>query len=123
MEKGESALVTITEEASEKVKSLLEQKEDGLALRVMIKTGGCSGFSYGMALDTQRDNDMVFEQHGVKMVIDPESVPYLEGSEVDYVDSLTGAGFKISNPNAVSQCGCGSSFRTATDAGKPGSCD
>jgi iron-sulfur cluster assembly protein len=75
-----------------------------------------------MGLDRPRENDHVFDDNGIKIIIDPNSLRYLSGAEVDYVDSLMGAGFKISNPNASSTCGCGSSFRTANDPGKPGSC-
>jgi iron-sulfur cluster assembly protein len=75
-----------------------------------------------MALDRAKSEDKVFTENGVKVVIDPTSSQYLNGAEVDYVDSLMGAGFKINNPNATQSCGCGSSFRTANDAGKPGSC-
>ena len=115
-------MVTLTESASIKVKSLLTDKGADIALRIFIKSGGWSGFSYGMALDRAKGEDTVFTENGVTVVIDPNSAQYLEGAEVDYVDSLMGAGFKISNPNAASSCGCGSSFRTANDAGKPGSC-
>ena len=116
-------MVTLTPAAVEKVTSLLQQKDnDQLALRIFIKSGGCSGFSYGMALDEKKDNDQLFEQDGVKIVIDDMSGQYLEGAQVDFVDSMMGAGFKIENPNATSTCGCGSSFRTADAAGKPGSC-
>jgi iron-sulfur cluster assembly protein len=115
-------MITLTVDASEKVKEFLAQKGEDLALRVFIKSGGCSGFSYGMALDHQKDTDITEEQHGIKIVIDPQSAKYLEGAEIDYVDDLTGSGFKIHNPNAVATCGCGSSFRTKDDAGQPGPC-
>ncbi|WP_265415084.1 iron-sulfur cluster insertion protein ErpA [Tumebacillus algifaecis] len=118
-----SHMVTLTESAAEKVSALLAQKDNPeLALRVFIKSGGCSGFSYGMALDEKKDNDALYELNGVKVVVDEMSGQYLQGAVVDYVDSLMGAGFKIENPNAASTCGCGSSFRTAGDAGKPGAC-
>ncbi|TCP52902.1 iron-sulfur cluster assembly protein [Tumebacillus sp. BK434] len=116
-------MVTLTESAAEKVSALLAQKDNpNLALRIFIKSGGCSGFSYGMALDEKKDNDAQYELNGVKVVVDEMSGQYLDGAVVDYVDSLMGAGFKIENPNAASTCGCGSSFRTAGDAGKPGAC-
>jgi iron-sulfur cluster assembly protein len=116
-------MVTLTPAAVEKVSALIAQKEnDQLALRVYIKSGGCSGFSYGMALDEAKETDHKIEQDGVKIVIDEMSGQYLNGAVIDYVDSMMGAGFKIENPNATSTCGCGSSFRTATDAGKPGAC-
>ncbi|EJY55231.1 iron-sulfur cluster assembly accessory protein [Alicyclobacillus hesperidum URH17-3-68] len=117
-------MITLTESAAERVRALIsEQASDEDALRLYTKPGGCTGFSYGMALDVQKEGDQVFTQHGVKVVVDPESLELIDGSEVDYVDDLTGQGFKINNPNATSMCGCGSSFRTATHAGQPGSCD
>lgn len=116
-------MVTLTPSAVEKVTTLLAAKDnDQLALRIFIKSGGCSGFSYGMALDEKKDTDTLLEQDGVKIVVDEFSSQYLNGAQVDYVDSMMGAGFKIENPNASSTCGCGSSFRTADAAGKPGSC-
>lgn len=116
-------MVTLTQAATEKVSGLIAAKNnDQLALRIFIKSGGCSGFSYGMALDEAKDNDKIFEQNGIKIVVDEQSGQYLEGAQVDYVESMMGGGFKIENPQASSTCGCGSSFRTAGDAGKPGSC-
>lgn len=93
------------------------------ALRIYIKPGGCSGFSYGMALDGVNDNDSVVDIDGLKVVVDRDSLELVKGSEVDYVDDLTGRGFRIFNPNAVSTCGCGSSFHTKDQAGQPGSCE
>lgn len=115
-------MVTLTDGAANKVKDLLSEKDAGMGLRIFIKPGGCSGFSYGMALDVQKDADRVLTNRGIQVLVDEESVPYVEGSEVDYVEGLTGSGFKIYNPNAVSTCGCGSSFRTKDAAGVPGSC-
>jgi iron-sulfur cluster assembly protein len=116
-------MVTLTPAAVEKVSSLIQAKDnDQLALRIFIKSGGCSGFSYGMALDEKKDNDQAFEIEGVKVLIDEMSGQYLNGAVVDFVDSMMGAGFKIENPNATSTCGCGSSFKTADGAGKPGAC-
>ncbi|MDI3327484.1 MAG: iron-sulfur cluster insertion protein ErpA [Alicyclobacillaceae bacterium] len=116
-------MVTLTQGAADKLKSIMADKgREDLAVRVFIKAGGCSGFSYGMALDEPKDDDQVVETSGIRVVIDPMSARYLQGAEIDYVDSLMGAGFKIHNPNAVSTCGCGSSFRTADDAGQPGTC-
>jgi iron-sulfur cluster assembly protein len=115
-------MISLTAGASEKVKEFLSQKGEDLALRVFIKSGGCSGFSYGMALDQQKDTDIVEQQHGVTIVIDPQSAQYLDGAEIDFVDDITGSGFKIHNPNAISTCGCGSSFRTKDDPGQPGPC-
>jgi len=105
-----NATLTVTDKAAEKIKSLIEQ-EKKQALRISVKPGGCSGFEYGMELDDKTtDNDIVIEQKGVKIFVDKESMQKLNGVNVDYVDGLQGAGFKISNPNAQSTCGCGSSF-------------
>ena len=106
--------VSVTEAAAEKVNALLaeEQKNDA-GLRVFVQGGGCSGFQYGLMIeDGQGDAevDKVFESNGVKLFIDPISIRYLKGAEVDFVDNLTGGGFTIKNPNAKSTCGCGSSF-------------
>ena len=116
-------MVNLTEAAGEKIRGLLESKnQPNLGLRVFIKGGGCSGFSYGMALDQPRESDHVSEASGIKVIIDPQSLEHLEGSEVDYVETMMGGGFKIHNPNAVSTCGCGQSFKTAKDGGSPSSC-
>ena len=117
-------LVTLTEKAAEKAKALLESRQlpDG-ALRVFVAGGGCSGFQYGMALarNTEED-DIVLEQHGVRIVIDPESAVYLRGAEIDYVEDVMKSGFSIYNPNAVRSCACGSSFQTADGSGTPRPC-
>ncbi|GGI97589.1 heme biosynthesis protein HemY [Alicyclobacillus cellulosilyticus] len=116
-------MVTLTDSAVEKVRSLTEDRgPEERALRIYVKPGGCSGFSYGLALDAPREGDRVFDVKGVQVVVDPESLELVDGSEIDYVDDITGQGFKIHNPNATSMCGCGASFRTATRAGQPGSC-
>lgn len=83
------------------------------AIRIFIKSGGCSGYGYGMAIDDRTlEGDHVFEDQGVRLVVDERSYPLLQGSEVDYVESMMGGGFAVNNPNATSSCGCGSSFRT-----------
>ncbi|MBO8171785.1 MAG: iron-sulfur cluster insertion protein ErpA [Bacillaceae bacterium] len=117
-------MITITESAGQKIKELLaEEDNDQLFLRVGVKPGGCSGFSYGMGFDdTIHEHDQEFEQHGIKVVVDAGSAPYLKGAEIDYKENMMGGGFSIHNPNAVSSCGCGSSFRTADDAGQPSEC-
>ena len=117
IEQTQSAQINLTEAAASAVQDLLKKRElDDLALRVFVSGGGCSGFQYGMALeDNIRETDIVTEQHGVKLVIDEISINYLDGATVDYVDEIMGSGFKIENPNAVSTCGCGSSFRTSGD--------
>jgi iron-sulfur cluster assembly protein len=117
--------ITLTPAAASAVQDLLNKRDlTGYALRVYISGGGCSGYQYGMALENNiRDNDLIFEEHGVKMVVDEVSVSYLSGATVDYIDEIMGSGFKIENPNAVSSCGCGSSFRTAeSEAESGGSC-
>lgn len=117
-------MITITERAAEKAKGLLEERgaKDG-ALRVFVVGGGCSGFQYGMAIaQAPEPDDVVIEESGVRLVVDPESAPYLSGAEIDYVDDLMRAGFTIYNPNAVKTCACGSSFQTATSTGTPRSC-
>jgi iron-sulfur cluster insertion protein len=104
--------ITVTEAASRKVRQLIdEEQNDELKLRVFVTGGGCSGFQYGFTFDEkQNDNDMAIEQDGVKIVIDALSFQYLMGSEVDYTEGLQGSRFIISNPQAKTTCGCGSSF-------------
>jgi len=106
--------ITLTPAAAQAVVDLLNKRNlTNYALRVFISGGGCSGFQYGMALENQiRETDLEIEMHGVKVVVDEVSINYLRGATVDYVDDVMGSGFKIDNPNAVSSCGCGSSFRT-----------
>lgn len=115
--------VAISETASNRLKEIIAKKGETLALRVMVRAGGCSGFEYGMALErTPRADDHQFEEAGVKVVIDPASAEFLNGATIDYVESLMGGGFTVQNPNAVSSCGCGTSFRTADKGGTPSSC-
>ena len=119
----QTALVSLTASAAEKVQELLAQEESAeLGLRIFVAGGGCSGLQYGMTLDETQDGDEVFETNGVRILIDEMSSQYISGSEIDYVDSLMGAGFTVNNPNAVSTCGCGHSFRTAGDTGQARSC-
>ena len=93
------------------------------ALRVFVVGGGCSGYQYGMALAQEiEDGDMVVEQSGVKILVDPDSVPLLRGAEIDYVDDLMKSGFTIFNPNAARSCACGSSFQTADGSGQARAC-
>jgi iron-sulfur cluster assembly accessory protein len=106
--------LSLTESAAAKIKQLLEGEPDVGVLRIAIEGGGCSGFQYGLGFDTAAaEGDLQFEQHGVTVVVDPFSAPYLQGAEVDYVDSIEAAGFAVNNPNAVSSCGCGHSFQVA----------
>ena len=106
--------ITLTQAAADAVRNLMEKRElEGYGLRVYIQGGGCSGYQYGMALDDNfRDEDLVTECHGVKVVVDEISINYMRGSTVDYVEDVMGSGFKVENPNAIASCGCGSSFRT-----------
>ncbi|MDF2722079.1 MAG: iron-sulfur cluster insertion protein ErpA [Paenibacillus sp.] len=114
-------MITITEQASEKIKEMLSAEETpNLFLRVGVKEGGCSGFSYGMGFDDDElSTDEVLAINGLKVVVDSDSTKYLRGLEIDFKESAMGGGFTIHNPNAIATCGCGSSFRTKEDAGKP----
>jgi iron-sulfur cluster assembly accessory protein len=105
-------VITLTDNASLKVKELLAQEgQDGLMLRVAVRPGGCSGFSYEMFFDSEKDNeDLIDETTGVPVVVDPSSAQLLTGATLDYKDGLQGAGFAIDNPNAQKTCGCGQSF-------------
>ncbi len=119
----DTSIITMTTSAADKVRELLTQENDpSLALRIFVAGGGCSGLQYGMTLDEEQDGDTVIPQDGFRVLVDEMSVGYISGSEVDYVDSLMGAGFTVNNPNAVSSCGCGHSFRTAGGGGEARSC-
>src|SRR5829696_509029 len=103
-------IVALTENAATHVKSLLEHADNsGKILRVYVESGGCSGMQYSMVFDERRPDDFLNEAHGVTVLVDPFSADYLNGTVIDYVDSLTGGGFKISNPKARHSCGCGKS--------------
>lgn len=117
-------MVTMTGNAVSQLKDIIKkQGKNDTALRVYVSPGGCSGFSYGMSLDDERaDDDQTFDYEGVKVVVDPFSLQYLEGSEVDYVEALMGGGFTVQNPNAVKACACGQSFDTASGAGTAKPC-
>ena len=106
------ALVIITDTAAAKIKELMPQDDAEHALRMRVVGGGCSGFQYQMAFeDTANENDKVFFSNGVRVFIDMKSALYLAGTEVDYLNGLMESGFKITNPNAQTTCGCGQSFR------------
>src|SRR5436190_3677280 len=110
--------IVLSEVGAQKVHEYLSSQgtdSSSAGLRVGVKGGGCSGFQYQLAFDEQRDGDVVFESHGLKLLVDGPSLPYVDGSEIDYVDSLQGAGFQVNNPNVVAACGCGSSFRVADE--------
>lgn len=115
-------MVHISEDASYKIKDMMAQEEnaDALYLRLQVKSGGCTGFTYGMGFDREKsEGDRFFEENGISIVVDEESLPLLNGLEIDYKESLMGGGFTMNNPNATVTCGCGTSFRTAKKAGKP----
>lgn len=109
--------IDVTPEALERVRSLMEERSvEGHALRVFVHGGGCSGLQYGMALENQvRETDHRYGFEDVEIVVDPQSLSFLAGATIDYVDDLMGGGFKIDNPNAVSSCGCGHSFKTSSN--------
>jgi iron-sulfur cluster assembly protein len=119
-----NAIVTVTDKAAEKAKAILADRgvENG-ALRVFVVSGGCSGYSYGMAIARSREeDDIAIEASGITLLVDSESAPLLEGAEVDYVDDLMKSGFTIFNPNATHSCACGSSFQTKDGSGQAKSC-
>jgi iron-sulfur cluster assembly protein len=107
--------ITITETAASKLGGVMAQKDLGPdhALRVFVQGGGCGGMQYGMTFDEAREGDHVFEQSGMRVIVDDTSLFYIDGATIDYVDNLMGGGFHIENPQATSSCGCGSSFRTS----------
>lgn len=110
--------ITITDHGAEKVHEFLTAQNadvETAGLRVGVKGGGCSGFEYQLAFDEQRDDDIVFTDHGLKLLVDRPSLPYVDGSTIDYVEAMQGAGFQVNNPNVVAACGCGSSFRVADE--------
>jgi iron-sulfur cluster assembly protein len=111
-------MITITDKGAEKVHEFLGGQQPAVALaglRVGVRGGGCSGFQYQLAFDEERPGDVVFESHGLRLLVDSESLPFVRGSEIDYEETLQGAGFKVNNPNVVAACGCGSSFRVAEE--------
>jgi len=120
----EVSLVTLSDAAVAKLTELTKDESNpDVGLRVYVYSGGCSGYRYGMMLEDQpADEDIRVDSRGITVYVDPQSTQLLQGSEIDYVDTLMGAGFTVNNPNAVSGCGCGSSFRTDDSAGAPGAC-
>ncbi len=111
-------MISITDRGAEKVHEFLAGQEADISLaglRVGVRGGGCSGFQYQLAFDEQREDDVVFEDHGLKLLVDNASLQFVQGSVIDYEESLQGAGFKVENPNVVAACGCGSSFRVADE--------
>ncbi|HTU15459.1 MAG TPA: iron-sulfur cluster insertion protein ErpA [Solirubrobacterales bacterium] len=118
MSEAPEAAITLTEIAAEKIAELIGDSPEGevQALRVAVRGGGCSGFQYALAFDAKTDDDHVFEHRGVSVIVDKTSMQFVFGSEVDYVEGLTGAGFQVNNPNVVAACGCGSSFQVKDEA-------
>lgn len=114
-----STMITLTPTATEKLLGLMQEKQlENHALRVFVAGGGCSGLQYGMTFDDEtHPGDTEFQANGLLVRVDPQSARYVKGANIDYQDSLMGGGFKIENPNAVSGCGCGSSFRPANEEG------
>jgi iron-sulfur cluster assembly protein len=116
--------LSLTDAAATKLRELTAaETSPEIGLRVYVYSGGCSGFKYGMMIeDAPTPEDKMLEANGVKVYVDGKSIDLLRGSQIDYVDTLMGAGFTVNNPNAVAACGCGSSFRTADDGGAPRGC-
>ena len=103
--------VTISERAAKRIGAILKSEGDGAMLRISVEGGGCSGFQYKFDVEKARaEDDLVITRDGATVLVDPASVPFLEGSEVDFVDDLIGASFRVENPNATASCGCGTSF-------------
>src|SRR5690349_6858695 len=111
-------MITLTEKDAEKVREFLASQgptPTATGMRVGVRGGGCSGFQYALAFDEVRDGDQTFEDHGITLVVDQASLPYVRGSIIDFVDGMQGAGFTVDNPNVIAACGCGSSFRVAEE--------
>ena len=121
---AQPTVVSLTDAAATKLRELTkDETSPDIGLRVYVYSGGCSGYRYGMMLEDQpTPDDNVLTASGVRVYIDTNSVGLIQGSEIDYVDTLMGAGFTVNNPNAVAACGCGSSFRTEDDAGQARAC-
>jgi iron-sulfur cluster assembly protein len=117
-------VIFLTETAALQIKEMMKHnEEEGAFLRIAVQGGGCSGLSYGVGFDHEvKEGDFQFEQFGIPVLVDKESAPVLQGTKIDYKQSMMGGGFTIDNPNAIASCGCGSSFRTAEDAGMPEEC-
>jgi iron-sulfur cluster assembly protein len=118
-------VIILTEAASFQIKSMMKHnEEEGAYLRVAVKGGGCSGLSYGMNFDQQKnEDDLLDEQFGLQIIVSQLDAPILKGTKIDYKQSLLGGGFTIDNPNAIASCGCGTSFKAAGRESTPGSCE
>ncbi|MDR6226298.1 iron-sulfur cluster assembly protein [Desmospora profundinema] len=117
-------MIELSERAGHRIREMLQDEEDpDQYLRVGVKGGGCSGFTYSMGFEgTKTDQDEEVELHGIRVLVDKESEPLIRGLQIDYKESMMGGGFTIQNPNAIATCGCGTSFRTATKEGMPEKC-
>lgn len=106
------AMIAVTQNAVKHLRELLESRsaEAGVGLRLSVQRGGCAGMEYAMKVDAAAADDRVFDNEGVSIIVDGESLPFLEGCRIDYVEGLNDAGFKVENPNAARSCGCGTSF-------------
>jgi iron-sulfur cluster assembly accessory protein len=109
-------MILLTENAAQHLRHLLELKNapSSSGLRVRVEKGGCAGWQYTMSVDEAQPLDQVFHQHGVHLIVDPESLSFLNNSQIDYIESLNDSGFRVENPNAVRNCGCGTSFEPKT---------
>ena len=105
-------MISLTENAAQHLRHLLEQKNapSSSGLRIRVEKGGCAGWQYTMNVDESQPQDRVFQQHGVHLIVDPESLAFLDNSQIDYVEALNDSGFRVENPNAARNCGCGTSF-------------
>ena len=103
--------VTLTEKAAQRVQAFLAKRGKGVALRLGVRTAGCSGMAYKLEFaDAAEPEDIIFESHGLKVLVDPKSLPYIDGTELDYAKEGLNEGFKFNNPNVKDECGCGESF-------------
>ncbi|KML35056.1 iron-sulfur cluster assembly accessory protein [Rossellomorea marisflavi] len=119
-----SEIVNLTEAAAGQIKDMMREHDElDAMLRVGVKGGGCSGLSYGMGFEHDvQEGDTLLEQHGIKLVVAKDDAAILNGTKIDYKQSMMGGGFTIDNPNAIASCGCGSSFVTANNKGTPEEC-
>lgn len=117
-------MITLTDAAAAQILSMKKDEgDDSLMLRIGVQGGGCSGLSYGMGFDDEKtESDIQFQVNGHDILVDQESEPIIKGLVIDYKQNMMGGGFTIDNPNAIANCGCGSSFRTAANAGTPENC-
>lgn len=116
-------MITITEAAAAQIKTMMENDAEANYMRVGVQGGGCTGLSYGMGFETEvHDDDKHVNVNGIDLVIDNESAPMLDGVKIDFKTNMMGGGFTLDNPNAIANCGCGASFKTATNAGSPENC-